>query len=84
MHGSECAGGLPCPMGDAWKDARTRTNAVSYTHLVRNEGGDRSATVRALPLVIEGLRQKGLEIVPLSELLEEEFGEEFPVVEIPE
>ncbi|HHX25693.1 MAG TPA: polysaccharide deacetylase family protein, partial [Firmicutes bacterium] len=25
--------------------------------LVRNEGGDRSATVRALPLVIEGLRQ---------------------------
>jgi peptidoglycan/xylan/chitin deacetylase (PgdA/CDA1 family) len=52
--------------------------------LVKNEGGDRSATVRALPLVIEGLRQKGLEIVPLSELLEEEFGEEFPVVEIPE
>jgi peptidoglycan/xylan/chitin deacetylase (PgdA/CDA1 family) len=52
--------------------------------LIRNEGGDRSATVRALPLVIEGLRQKGLEIVPLGELLEEEFGEEFPVVEIPE
>jgi peptidoglycan/xylan/chitin deacetylase (PgdA/CDA1 family) len=52
--------------------------------LVRNEGGDRSATVRALPLVIEGLRQKGLEIVALGELLEEEFGEEFPVVEIPE
>jgi peptidoglycan/xylan/chitin deacetylase (PgdA/CDA1 family) len=52
--------------------------------LVRNEGGDRSATVRALPLVIEGLRQKGLEIVPLGELLEEEFSEEFPVVEIPE
>jgi peptidoglycan/xylan/chitin deacetylase (PgdA/CDA1 family) len=52
--------------------------------LVRNEGGDRSATVRALPLVIEGLRQKGLEIVPLGELLQEEFGEEFPVVEIPE
>jgi len=36
-----------------------------------------------LPLVIEGLRQKGLEIVPLGELLEEEFGEEFPVVEDP-
>ncbi|HHX26996.1 MAG TPA: polysaccharide deacetylase family protein, partial [Firmicutes bacterium] len=52
--------------------------------LVKNEGGDRSATVRALPLVIEGLRQKGLEIVPLGELLEEEFSEEFPVVEIPE
>lgn len=52
--------------------------------LVKNEGGDRSATVRALPLVIEGLRQKGLRIVPLGELLEEEFGEEFPVVEIPE
>jgi len=52
--------------------------------LVKNEGGDRSATVRALPLVIEGLRQKGLKIVPLGELLEEEFGEEFPVVEIPE
>ena len=52
--------------------------------LVRNEGGDRSATVRALPFVIEGLREKGLEIVPLGELLEDEFGEEFPVVEIPE
>ncbi len=52
--------------------------------LVKNEGGDRSATVRALPQVIEGLRQKGLEIVPLGELLEEEFGEKFPVVEIPE
>ena len=52
--------------------------------LVRNEGGDRSATVRALPLVIEGLRQRGFEIVPLEHLLEEEFSEEFPVVEIPE
>jgi peptidoglycan/xylan/chitin deacetylase (PgdA/CDA1 family) len=52
--------------------------------LIRNEGGDRSATVRALPFVIEGLREKGLEIVPLGELLEDEFGEEFPVVEIPE
>ncbi|MBC7083195.1 MAG: polysaccharide deacetylase family protein [Firmicutes bacterium] len=52
--------------------------------LIRNEGGDRSATVKALPLVIEGLRQKGLDIVPLSVLLEEERGEEFPHVEVPE
>ncbi|MFZ5923755.1 MAG: polysaccharide deacetylase family protein [Bacillota bacterium] len=52
--------------------------------LVRNEGGDRSATVKALPLVIEGLRRKGLVIVPLSRLLEEEPGEESPRVEVPE
>lgn len=37
--------------------------------LIKDEGGDRSATIRALPLVIEGLRAKGLSIVPLSELL---------------
>jgi peptidoglycan/xylan/chitin deacetylase (PgdA/CDA1 family) len=52
--------------------------------LVRNEGGDRSATVKALPLIIEGLRQKGLDIVPLSVLLAEEQGEDFPRVDMPE
>jgi len=33
---------------------------------------DRSATVAALPLIIEGLRVRGLNVVPLSQLLEPE------------
>ena len=37
--------------------------------LVRNEGGDRRATVAALPAVIEAIRAKGLEIVALEQLL---------------
>lgn len=53
--------------------------------LIRNEGGDRSATVKALPAVIQGLRAKGLEIVPLRDLIaEEEPTEEYPKVDMPE
>lgn len=37
--------------------------------LVRNEGGDRSATVEALPAVINGIKERGLVIVPLGVLL---------------
>lgn len=37
--------------------------------LIRHEGASRQATVQALPAVIEGIRAKGLEIVPLSRLL---------------
>jgi cellulose synthase/poly-beta-1,6-N-acetylglucosamine synthase-like glycosyltransferase/peptidoglycan/xylan/chitin deacetylase (PgdA/CDA1 family)/spore germination protein YaaH len=36
--------------------------------LLHDGGGDRSATVAALPLLIETLRAKGYEIVPVSEL----------------
>ena len=36
--------------------------------LLHDAGGDRSHTVAALPRIIDGLRAKGLEIVPVSEL----------------
>lgn len=52
--------------------------------LIKNEGGDRRATVLALPEVIKTLREKGLEIVPLSRLLHDAPTEEFPQVDMPE
>lgn len=38
--------------------------------LIQHEGANRRATVNALAQVIEGIRAKGLEIVPLSSLLQ--------------
>lgn len=52
--------------------------------LVKNEGGDRRATVLALPEVIMTLQAKGLEIVPLSVLLHDAETEMFPQVDMPE
>ncbi|NLJ79685.1 MAG: polysaccharide deacetylase family protein [Firmicutes bacterium] len=52
--------------------------------LLSNEGGDRRATVLALPEVIETIWAKGLEIVPLSELLDDAPMEPFPEVDRPE
>jgi peptidoglycan-N-acetylglucosamine deacetylase len=37
--------------------------------LLHDGGGDRHETVRALPMIIEGLRARGYEVVPVSELL---------------
>ena len=37
--------------------------------LLHDGGGDRSETVRALPMIIEGIRAKGLQIVSVSDLL---------------
>jgi len=37
--------------------------------LLHDGGGDRSATVKALPQIIDGLRAQGLQIVPVSELI---------------
>jgi cellulose synthase/poly-beta-1,6-N-acetylglucosamine synthase-like glycosyltransferase/peptidoglycan/xylan/chitin deacetylase (PgdA/CDA1 family)/spore germination protein YaaH len=37
--------------------------------LLHDGGGDRTNTVKALPLVIRALREKGFEIVPVSELM---------------
>src|SRR5579883_2762691 len=37
--------------------------------LLHDGGGDRSQTVRALPMIIEGLRARGYEIVPVYQLL---------------
>jgi cellulose synthase/poly-beta-1,6-N-acetylglucosamine synthase-like glycosyltransferase/peptidoglycan/xylan/chitin deacetylase (PgdA/CDA1 family)/spore germination protein YaaH len=37
--------------------------------LLHDGGGDRRETVRALPMIIEGLRARGYEVVPVSHLL---------------
>src|SRR6266700_3919464 len=39
--------------------------------LLHDGGGDRRETVRALPLIIEGIRAKGLQIVSVADLLHE-------------
>lgn len=44
--------------------------------LLGREGGDREATVQALEAIIQGVRAKGLEFVPLSQLLHGVVGEE--------
>ena len=37
--------------------------------LLHDGGGDRSETVKALPMIIEGIRANGLQIVSVSDLL---------------
>ncbi len=37
--------------------------------LLHDGGGDRSQTVKALPMIIDGIRARGYEIVPVYELL---------------
>ena len=43
-------------------------------------GGDRSATVAALPLLITTLRAKGYELVPVSELMGKTTAEVMPPI----
>ena len=50
-------------------DMTTRPWARGSIILLHDGGGDRSATLAALPVLIEALRAKGYEIVPVSELL---------------
>jgi cellulose synthase/poly-beta-1,6-N-acetylglucosamine synthase-like glycosyltransferase/peptidoglycan/xylan/chitin deacetylase (PgdA/CDA1 family)/spore germination protein YaaH len=52
--------------------------------LLHDGGGDRSRTVAALPAIIEGIRAKGLEIVPLHTLLGKTKAEVMPPVPINE
>jgi peptidoglycan/xylan/chitin deacetylase (PgdA/CDA1 family) len=49
-----------------------RAGSIILLHDGDSEGKcDRHATVGALPLIIEGIRERGLRIVPLAELLDE-------------
>jgi len=48
--------------------------------LFHDGGGDRSQTVRALPAVIEGIRAKGLQIVPVYQLLGRTRAEVMPPI----
>src|SRR5579859_1740026 len=46
--------------------------------LLHDGGGDRSQTVKALPLIIDGVRARGYEIVPVSDLLGETRAQVMP------
>jgi len=48
--------------------------------LLHDGGGDRSATVAALPMLIESLRARGFEIVPVSQLLGKTRAEVMPAL----
>ena len=48
--------------------------------LLHDGGGDRSATVAALPLLITTLRAKGYELVPVSELMGRTTAEVMPPI----
>ncbi len=43
--------------------------------LLHDGGGNRAQTVQALPLIIDGLRQRGYQIVPVSQLLGKKYSE---------
>jgi cellulose synthase/poly-beta-1,6-N-acetylglucosamine synthase-like glycosyltransferase/peptidoglycan/xylan/chitin deacetylase (PgdA/CDA1 family)/spore germination protein YaaH len=62
---------------DAMKDRPWFRGSVILMH---DGGGDRSATVAALPLLIDTLRAKGYEIVPVSELLGKTTAEVMPPI----
>jgi peptidoglycan-N-acetylglucosamine deacetylase len=51
------------------KDMEVKTWARGSIILLHDGGGDRSATVAALPVLINALRARGYEIVPVSELV---------------
>lgn len=69
-------------------ESRVRGGDIILFHdsgaLVKSEGGDRRATVLSLANVIHIIRSKGLEIVPLDELLHGAPPETFPQVDRPE
>jgi cellulose synthase/poly-beta-1,6-N-acetylglucosamine synthase-like glycosyltransferase/peptidoglycan/xylan/chitin deacetylase (PgdA/CDA1 family) len=46
--------------------------------LLHDGGGDRRETVRALPLIIDGLRARGYQIVPVSRLLGKSYADVMP------
>jgi peptidoglycan-N-acetylglucosamine deacetylase len=50
--------------------------------LLHDGGGDRSQTVKALPKIIEGIRAKGLKIVPLNDLIGKQKAELMPPIPV--
>lgn len=51
------------------EEMKTKPQFRGSIILLHDGGGDRSTTVAALPLIIETLRSKGYDIVPVSELM---------------
>jgi len=48
--------------------------------LLHDGGGDRTQTVKALPMIIDGLRAKGYSIVPVSELMGKQVADVMPAI----
>ncbi len=61
-------------------DMETRPWLRGSVILMHDGGGDRSATVAALPVLIQALRAKGYEIVPVSTLLGKTRAEVMPAL----
>ena len=59
-------------------DMKTQPWNKGSVILLHDGGGDRSATVAALPVLIEALRARGYEIVPVSELVGKTRAEVMP------
>ena len=61
-------------------EMRARPWARGSIILLHDGGGDRSATIAALPVLIEELRARGYEIVPVSELMGKTRAEVMPAL----
>ncbi len=61
-------------------DMKNRPWARGSIILLHDGGGDRSATVAALPVLIQTLRARGFEIVPVSQLLGKTRAEVMPAL----
>ena len=59
-------------------DMQTHPDRRGSVILLHDGGGDRSPTVAALPVLIQALRAKGFQIVPVSELLGKTRAEVMP------
>jgi cellulose synthase/poly-beta-1,6-N-acetylglucosamine synthase-like glycosyltransferase/peptidoglycan/xylan/chitin deacetylase (PgdA/CDA1 family) len=60
------------------KDMETKPWNRGSVILLHDGGGERSATIAALPVLIEALRSRGYEIVPVSELVGKTRAEVMP------
>ena len=60
------------------EDMKTRSWMRGSIILLHDGGGDRSATVKALPVLIDSLRAHGYKIVPVSELMGKTRAEVMP------
>jgi len=61
-------------------DMQTRSWMRGSIILLHDGGGDRSATVAALPVLIQALRDRGYRIVPVSALMDKTSAEVMPVL----
>jgi cellulose synthase/poly-beta-1,6-N-acetylglucosamine synthase-like glycosyltransferase/peptidoglycan/xylan/chitin deacetylase (PgdA/CDA1 family) len=60
------------------KDMQTRSWMRGSIILLHDGGGDRSATVAALPVLIQALRDRGYKIVPVSQLMDKTRAQVMP------